>query len=393
MKRSFLLLALCFFLACLAHAQSDSTTMSSQGIFTVNGYADSYYFFNANNPISRTNRGRIFDLKHDNFSLGLIQTVFTYTNDKMKVVADLTYGPNAELGNFGNVGSSGISIKQAYGSYNFTDKLTFTIGQFGTHIGYELIDAPLNVNYSLSYLFGNGPFYHTGAKLDYALTSKVGLMIGVVNGWDELSDFNSRKSIIGQVHLTPLTGLNLYANVISGDEHGGLSAFGKKSGSRTNLYDLTLAYQVTDNFKIGLNSAYGQFKTGYKQGITDEDILDATTPEDANYLSGEQVYSQDQSWKGAALYLNYSLNDVFGIGLRAERFSDPNGIRYFGKFVGNEFTLTGDVKLAQGYFNLKPEVRLDTSKDNFFENQNGLITKKAQLTFGAAFIFIFNSNN
>jgi len=402
MKLSLPLFALFMLFTGLAQAQTDSTTAltqnnaaitPTQGSFSVNGYADTYYFYNANNPLSRSNRSRIFDLKHDNFSLGLIQTVFTYSIDKLKVVADLTYGPNAELGNFGNVGSSGISIKQAYGSYYFNNKLTFTVGQFGTHIGYELIDAPLNVNYSLSYLFGNGPFYHTGAKLDYALSSKIGLMAGVVNGWDELTDFNSRKSIIGQVHLAPVEGLHLYANVISGDEHNGLSAFGHKSGCRTNLYDLTFAYQLTEKFKVGLNSAYGQFKSGYNQYITDAAIEDAATPEDEAFLSAEQAYSKDQSWKGAALYLNYTLNDQFGLGLRAERFSDPNGVRYFGKFVGNEFTLTGDVKLAQGYFNLKPEVRLDTSKNPFFEDRNGLLSKKAQLTFGAAFIFIFNSKN
>jgi len=375
----------------LAQAQTDST--QTQGSFALNGYVDTYYFYNTNNPLSRTNRGRVFDLKHDNFSLGLVQTVLSYSVGKMKVVSDLTFGPNAELGNFGNIGSSSISIKQAYGTYNFTDKIAFTVGQFGTHIGYELIDAPSNANYSLSYLFGNGPFYHTGAKLDFTLSDKVGIMVGVVNGWDALTDFNSRKSITGQVHLTPVSGLNLYANVISGDEHGGLSAFGLKSGCRTNLYDLTLAYQVTEGFKIGFNSAFGQFKTGYLKAITDQEILDAATTEEADLLSTEQVYSQDQSWKGAALYLDYKLNDQLGLALRAERFSDPHGVRYFGKFVGNEFTLTGDIKLAQGYCNFKPEVRLDTAKDSFFEDRNGQTSKKAQVTLGAAFIFVFNSTH
>jgi len=48
---------------------------------------------------------------------------------------------------------------------------------------------------------------------------------------------------------------------------------------------------------------------------------------------------------------------------------------------------------VQGYFNLKPEVRLVTSKNHFFEDRNGLLSKKAQLTFDAAFILVFNSKN
>lgn len=395
MKRKLPLLAFLLSLAGFTQAQTDST--QTKGTFAVSGYVDTYYQYNTNKPLSRTNLGRgggrVFDVNHDNFSLGLVQTAVTYTYSKMKVVADLTFGPNADLGNFGNTGSSSINIKQAYGTYSFTDKLALTVGQFGTHIGYELIDAPLNYNYSLSYLFGNGPFYHTGAKLDYAVSDKVGLMVGVVNGWDALSDFNDKKSLTAQVHLAPSTGLHIYANLISGDEYGGLSAFGQESGSRTNLYDLTLAYQVNESFKIGLNGAYGKFNTGYNQRITDADINDAGSDELAEFFTAEQPYSEDQTWKGAALYLNYSISDKFGLGLRAERFSDPSGVRYLGKFVGNEFTLTGDIKLAQGYFLWKPELRLDTSKDGYFENQNGQFNKKSQFTIGSAFIFVFNSAN
>ncbi len=198
------------------------TAAPTTGALSINGYVDAYYFNNLNNPQSGLNRGRIFDLPTNTFSLGLVQTMFTYTYGKSKVVADLTYGPNADLGNFGNyrtlntnqdnITSSSFAIKQAYLSYNITDKLAFTIGQYGTHIGYELIDAPLNFNYSLSYLFGNGPFYHTGAKFDYAVNDNLGLMLGVVNGWDMLMDLNKQKSVTAQVHLAPVEGFHIYAN-------------------------------------------------------------------------------------------------------------------------------------------------------------------------------------
>ena len=62
------------------------------------------------------------------------------------------------------------AIKQLFITYSPVEKLTFTLGNFGTHVGYEVIDAPANVNYSTSYMFSNGPFYHTGLKADYAIT-------------------------------------------------------------------------------------------------------------------------------------------------------------------------------------------------------------------------------
>jgi hypothetical protein len=268
--------------------------------------------------------------------------------------------------------STSLAIKQAYFSYNLTDKLAFTIGQYGTHIGYELIDAPLNFNYSLSYLFGNGPFYHTGAKLDYAVSNKLGLMFGVVNGWDMLQDLNKRKSITAQVHLMPVEGFHVYANWIGGDEHNGNSTFGSIKGSYTSLFDLTTFYQATDKFKIGVNAAHGSYSTG-------SNVVEA--PGDP--------FTADATWRGAALYLNYAATEKFGLGFRAERFDDPKGVRYFGQFTGNEFTLTGDIKLANGHVNIKPELRIDTAKDAFFEDTNGNL-KKSQATFGAAFIYTFD---
>lgn len=362
------------FLMCLlpfsAKAQVD--TLSSKGALTISGYIDSYYQYNFNRPASGQNTGRVFDLPHNQFSLGLVQTVFSYSIDRLNVVADLTFGPNADMGNFGNSGTSRL-IKQAYISYDFTDKLTFTIGQFGTHIGYELIDAPLNFNYSLSYLFGNGPFYHTGAKIDYALTDKVGLMFGVVNGWDALVDFNDKKSVVAQFSVAPVEGWDVYVNWIGGDEYGGASAFGVAEGSYTSLFDLTTSFQLTPAFLMGVNAAYGAFTSGNNPG-----------PELADQ------YAEDATWGGAALYMNYAFNEMAGIGVRGEYFSDPHGIRYPGVPLDvTSVTLTGNVKLAESRFMIKPELRFDAAREGFFENADGDFIKKSQTTMGAAFIYAF----
>lgn len=353
--------------ASLLKAQED--TVASKGALTISGYIDTYYQYNLNKPESGTNQGRVFDLPHNSFSLGLVQTVFSYSINRLNVVADLTFGPNADLGNFGNVGTARL-IKQAYIAYDFTDKLTFTVGQFGTHIGYELIDAPLNFNYSLSYLFGNGPFYHTGAKLDYAISDKVGVMFGVVNGWDSQADFNDKKSVVAQFSLAPVEGFDVYVNWIGGDEYNTGSNFGTAKGSYASLFDLTTSFQLTPSFLVGVNAAHGTFTAG--------DVV----PETSN------PWSEDASWAGAALYMNYAFNEMAGIGVRAERFSDPSGVRYFGPLEVTALTLTGDIKLADGRFMIKPELRYDQSEDDFFEASDGNL-KTSQTTIGSAFIYAF----
>lgn len=344
-------------------------TLNNKGSLTISGYVDSYYQYNFNKPFTGTNDGRVFDLPHNSFSLGLVQTVFSYSIDRLNVVADLTFGPNADLGNFGNEGTSRI-IKQAYIAYDFTDDLTFTVGQFGTHIGYELIDAPLNFNYSLSYLFGNGPFYHTGAKFDYAISDKVGVMVGVLNGWDALIDYNDKKSVAAQVSLAPVEGFDVYLNWIGGDEYGGGSNFGSTKGSYASLFDLTTSYQLTPSFLVGVNAAYGSFTAG----------------ENAPEADG---WNEDANWSGAALYLNYAVNEMVGFGVRGEHFSDPKGVRYFGPLEVTALTLTANVKLANERFLIKPELRFDKSKDDFFATDVEGEFKKSQTTLGAAFIYAF----
>jgi hypothetical protein len=79
------------------------------------------------------------------------------------------HGPNAELTNFNNLrggasSTTSTAIKQAYVAANIAKGLKLTAGQFGTHIGYEVVESYQNANYMLGYLFGFGPFYHTGAN-------------------------------------------------------------------------------------------------------------------------------------------------------------------------------------------------------------------------------------
>src|SRR5690606_33067654 len=88
-------------------------TLSTKGQLSISGYVDVGYQYNFNKPMSGMNGGRIFDLYHNQFSLGLVQTVVTYTKGKLKGVADLTVGPTGDLANFGNL-RQGRTVKLVY---------------------------------------------------------------------------------------------------------------------------------------------------------------------------------------------------------------------------------------------------------------------------------------
>jgi hypothetical protein len=437
MKKPIYMFALGMFATSLAFAQDAAPAAEEkkdEGKFTISGYIDSYYQTAFNNPKSGQLLGagasRAFDRLTDQFALGLVQTKFNYKNSKSEVVVDLTFGPNAELGNFGNsvlnysssyipsnvnkrtLYGSSIAIKQAYFTYNFTDKLSMTVGQFGTHIGYEVIDAPVNYHYSLSNLFNNGPFYHVGGKLSYAISGNASVMVGVVNNWDALTDWKKSKSLIAQVYVKPVEGWNVYLNGIIGanddpfrvptnntivDPNANTAGVFGSNYTRM-LYDLTTGYQINDKFYLGLNAALGMYSFS-----DDQEFLNST--------DGALELSKSASWYGFAVYPNYQISSMFGIGVRYEYFADPKGVRYIGTatydkhstitkpdsegilvprsvngVTNQSITVTMPITLADGHLILKPEFRTDFADKMIYENSNG-DGVKSQSTIGMAFIY------
>lgn len=177
------------------------TFLSSRGndslVISKDFYLDGYYAKgltqNAQSDFFGTTQlGRIFYGYNDQFALGMAQGVISANYNKFFSTIDMAFGPTAKLANYGNAYES-IFIKQAFISYATNSKLSFDFGQFGTHIGYEVIETYNNANHSLSYLFGNGPFYHTGAKANLSINDKASVMVGAFNGWDEIEDENFFK--------------------------------------------------------------------------------------------------------------------------------------------------------------------------------------------------------
>jgi len=360
------------FLAVPAFSQEKE---EDKGKFTFSGYIDSYYLANFNNPRDMKNTGasgtaRAFDQK-TGFSLGLVQTKIGYSTSKSDVVVDLAFGPNADLGNYGNAlgplgNGSSLVIKQAYFNWKATDKFTLTAGQFGTHIGYEVIDAPVNYHYSLSNLFNNGPFYHVGVKAAYTFSDKFSLMGGIVNGVDQLYSNNDKPGLIAQVFVQPVSGWNVYINGITANRNSKDPATGVTGSGTYNLLDVATTYQVTEKFLLGLNAATGK----------------------QNYATGD-----GKTWGGYAVYPKYDFSSTFSLGARYESFSNTNGVTALVDANGdgvtvNSFTITPTFTVADGHLLLKPEFRVDSYDKNFFVDGDGKDTK-SQSTFTWAMIYKF----
>lgn len=361
-------------------ALSTAFSQEKESPISLSGYVDTYYFANLNGVTSNLGASgfeRIFDQNANSFQVGLAQMMMTYEKGPITGVMDIVVGNHADLGNYGNISSplggngTALAIKQAFVSWSMSDKVALTAGQFGTNVGYEVIDAPANFNYSLSNLFGNGPFYHTGVKLDFAIADNFAFMVGINNGLDSKDDNNKAKGIMAQIYTAPTEGWDLYLNYFGTNEGGSEDA----TKANYSWLDITTSYQVTDNFLVGLNAVpYGAAKLGTADPLT---------------------------WWGAALYLNGNVSEKFGLGVRAERFDNSEGGIYLVDANNTEsgvgaavtsLTLTASIDVTENLI-LKPEVRYDafSSQDgtNWLMDENGAYTKNNQTTIGAAMIFHF----
>jgi hypothetical protein len=371
----------------LAIALTTTVTFAQDTPLEITGSADLYYKndFSGNENIQTS-----FATDQNSVSLGMIDIALKKKTGKTSFVGEVSFGPRGQFqsipngdGNGSNLSNS-FHIQNLYAAYAASDKLTLTAGYMGTFIGYEVISPLANLNYSTSYLFTNGPFQNAGVKANYAISSKVGLMVGLFNDqWNAYkADSGLGLNAVGaQLSLTPVEGLTAYINYLSGSASG-------------TIVDLTGSYQISEKFKLGFNVA--DFSGNEITVVNGVEVTapvkdDLTTPSFNEATNG--TYSNllfTQGYTGFALYPSYAFSDKFSLALRAENFKAKDKSLYTTAPKAKEsvtaFTLSGNLK--SGGLTFIPEFRMDNGSDNMFKDSKGVVTKSAsQVTLAVVYGF------
>ena len=319
-------------------AQEETATVEAaveeEPTFNISGSIDTYYRSSEYAP--GTSFGNL-----PGFALGMANVILSYEGEKSGFVADLVFGPRGADAVFNSTGSSNI-VNQLYAYYNVSDKLTLTLGNFNTFLGYEVISPVANFNYTTSYMFSYGPFSHTGIKADIAVSDDVSLMLGVLNS----TDYTEAQPLGDDYMIGAQLGLfGQYINYLGGGTAG------------VSQIDFTGGFNITEDFFLGINA------TSYSD-------------------------DSDVEFSGVALYPQYTFSDTFALGARFEAFSE-DGLGAIGSVSGEgdntSFTLTGNY--TQGNFILKPEFRLDTASGQFYSNADGATDNLATVVIAAIYSF------
>ena len=323
----------------------------------ITGSADVYYKYDF--AKTKANTFTSFTGTHNSFTLGMASVKLEHKGNKVGAVLDLGFGPRAKEFAYADDGIT-QAIKQLYVTYSPSDWLKFSAGTWATHVGYELVDPQLNRNYSMSYMFTNGPFTHTGLKADIT-KGKHGFMVGISNPTDlrTIPDGQiNKKFFIAQYSLAASDNVKFYLNYVGGKYI---------DTSKVSQFDLVATAKLSDKFNIGFNGTVNstQFWDGAKN------------------LDG-------QSWWGSAVYLNLDPKPWLGLTLRGEYFNDDNQLKMFGTAPagGNIFATTLSANFKTGGFIFIPEFRIDNASEAVFVDKDGA-GKKSASNFLISAIYAF----
>ena len=311
------------------HTSYGQETTKSTTVFS--GSADMYYkydFFKFDN--SKTS----FTKTHDSFELGMATVKAVHKSGKASVLVDLGFGNRAAEFTYNDANAT-FMIKQLNVTYDFSSKFKVTAGSFSTHLGYELIDAVDNKNYSMSYAFTNGPFFNTGVKAQYT-AGAFSFMAGVSNPTDFKSASkagSTQKTVIAQIGYVGKKG-NAYFNFTSG-------SMNPISTTNKTQFDFVASKKVAEKVTLGCNGTYA---------LTSDDIVKDT-----------------KSWFSVVGYSVFSLKSNLSLAYRAEYFDDKDNVL---GLAANVFANTLSLNYKEGNLTFIPEIRVDTASQNIFTDGN-----------------------
>jgi hypothetical protein len=342
----------------------DAKNLWDKAGFQISGTVLASYTQNFNNPSNNINQLRVFDTAANSFMANMVQLVFERPAnasgsgmDRVGFRARLNFGTDARFSrartNFqpGNDNTE-LDMQEMYAEYiaPIGNGLKIQAGKINTLIGYEVINAWENPNFSRTMMFGlSQAFTTTGIRFTYPFAKWATASIGLINGWDNIEDNNKGKSFEYLVALTPHEkfGISFFGSYgpeqSNGNGNGTFAGVGSCQNGTVGC-DPTAKRVVTgaiitikpvDSTTIILEPYYGNESNA--RGNAVGAVNNAPTP------------TNNARWNGFVTYLIHDFNDqtkphAFSLRGRGEIWEDAGGSRACAgayNAVGNANTCAG----------------------------------------------------
>ena len=296
----------------------DDQSLGEKLDLSLYGYVETSYTQNFNNPESGINSSRSFDGDANSFRPNMAQLVLEKVagsggglTERAGFRIKLNVGEDAKFTG-GNTGEDEFDFQEAYVQYiaPLGNGVTFQAGRMNTLIGYEVIESPLNPNFSRSFLFGMGePFTVTGLRASYDFSDYASFAVSAINSFTGLqADENNSKSVEALLSLAPMDNVGLSVFGFWGPEGGGRGVSGDTGRVQVGgIIDV----QATEQLELVLEGYYGNQAS--------------RTNDDGTLRTNDDGSLSNARWNGVAGYVIYDFDDQWGLHVRGEVFEDAAG--------------------------------------------------------------------
>ena len=339
----------------------------------VTGFAEASYAYSRHSMGDTIIVGRLYDRLQNRFTLNAFGVVLDKPYDPAKRSAgfhvEALFGQNATVIKSGggalDLGTQG-DIPHLYVTLNLPTAsgsgVQFKAGRIPTLMGLEVIETTANPNWSEGnqFIYVEN-FTALGVSLETKLNRYLDVQFRVINGWDQVSDNNNRKSLMGRVGISPDTLTSIGLVGFWGPEESG--------DNTANRYGVeALLWRKLGGAQLWVQSDYGR--------------------EQAN--SALPTPGQDAKWWALGSWLLYDFRPSLGLALRGDYVDDESGARTSGSFgfpanTGHKFgsaTATLNIR-AWPNAAVRPEVRYDRSTLAAFAGKKDQVS----VALGVAYLY------
>src|SRR5438094_2815160 len=341
--------------------------------FKLTGYAAGSYAYSGRSS-GDTIVGRLYDRLQNRFMLNALGVVLDKPYDPTKFSAgfhtELLVGQDATVIQSGGFfdPTTPADLPHLYVTLNVPtasgNGLQFKVGRIPTLMGLEVLETYANPNWSEGnqFIYVEN-FTALGVSVETKFNNHLDAQFRVINGWDQVSDNNSRKSLMGRLGIYPDAATALGIVGFWGPE--------EPNNNTANRYGVEgLLWRKLGKAAVWVQGDYGK--------------------EQANALLPDP--SKDAQWWALGGWVTYDFSSSVGLALRGDYVNDENGARSsFNGLVG--FPANTGQKFGSGTATLnirawpdavvRPELRYDRSTLAAFAG------KKDQVTFALAVAYLY----
>lgn len=329
-------------------------TVAQDSPVNIHGFVDFYYAYDFNKPASMNRSYTTQPLRHNEFNLNVGAIGLTYTDEYIRGNFSLHTGTYvqsnfaAEPPLFKNIFEASVGTKLG--------NIWIDAGIFPSHIGLEGILSKDNWTYSRSLAADYSPYFETGLRISSQLSEHFTAGLLVLNGWQNIQETNSNKSIGTFLRYTPIENTIVNWSTFVGNEAA------DSLPSQLRIFnDFYYQTQLTSNLQTAALFDIGIQRNGQHTGW--------------------------DYWFTAYAMMKYAFSSLFAAAVRIEYFSDKDGIIISTGTPLNFQTLGASLNFDYSPFERvlwRVEARFLSSKDEIFPSKNNMKTTNAFIVFSGA---------